>query len=82
MQEENELTYEEHCNAKIKVILKEYNNNIESYIRNVILEKEDLDEKGLLTKSFLESSKLNNFIMDKLIKSTVKAKKEIEKYTI
>ena len=82
MQEENELTYEEHYNAKIKVILEEYNNNIKSCIRNVIIEKDELDKNGLLTKEFLKSNKLNNFIMNKLTALTNDAKEKIEQYTI
>lgn len=77
----DELTYYDYCAGKRKTIMDNYNNKIESYTRNIELDIDDI-ENGFLTEDFLKSTKLNNFIMDKLNILTTEAKKEIEKYTI
>lgn len=79
--ENDELSYKEHCIGKIKTIMDNYVKNIKSYTRNIDLDIGDM-ENGFLTEDFLNSTKLNNFIMDKLTLLTTEAKKEIEQYTI
>jgi len=78
---ENEISYSENYKTHTKKVIDKYNKNIDIYIRNIELTKDDIED-GLLSDNFLKSSKLNTFIMDKLYNLTEEVKKEIEQYTI
>lgn len=77
-----ELTYEEHIAGKRKGILEQYTVQINISLRNIELNKDDIDHSGILTDTFFNRDDVSDIKKSILNAITKKAKEELAKYTI
>ena len=76
-----ELTYEEHMKAKRDIIISQYTEQITQSLRNIELNKEDIED-GILTSSFFNRTDISKTKKALLTLLTEKTEEELSKYTI
>jgi len=81
MSHEDELTYSEHILVRREAVLKLYTSEIEPYLRNITLDKEDI-ENGLLTDHFFNSKKVNEKVTLILRDITDRVKYELKRLSL
>jgi len=81
MYDENELTYGEHILVRREAKIKLYTSEIEPYIRNITLDKQDI-KNDLLTYHFFKSKKVNEKTTLTLEDITDRVKHELKKLTL